>query len=1614
MDFFRLSTSKGIPYLKSLFFLFLFGSFLLRGLHSYAFDVAINDDIRFFSSIKDRSSGSHGAKETVNYIAEAFKKAGLQDVNFLSFDLPVPRVREAFLEIASRRFQLYPLLPNLVVLSTTPPHGIEAKIVYAGRGEWLEVKGKDLKDTIVFWEADSSEFWLHAAALGAKALVYLGSENDSPLAFSKMLSLAPLSFPRFWVSPKDASEIRKILVNEGELKAKIVSSISWKREEIRNVYGFIVGRDERLRKELVILEAPYDSSGFILGNVPGMDEATSIITLLNLSRYFGKNPPKRSILFVSTGGKGEYFAGTRTLAWEMTVSQRDIKREMGNLKGTLDTAVSRLEAINRIISSKEFRNEDDNLLYPMIVTKAKDLIDDLVGFGAYPEGGEDTTTCTALDREECLEIHSKHRLLTLRSIVIKSSFKALSSSELRLARRLMKEIRTDLRKEIEELKLRLALYESFIRFKKALDSYEIVMALSLNVSTLSPFVDIKQQGTLFPLRDDLLKRNRISSALSLARSIASSIPDPVLSQWLRVRSDRNTTPSHRPSYMATYPLSSDPLSIAGFPALAIVPSDGISSLWGTPLDTLENWNGINLFLINDFFEAFLPPFISDPNLKGTVKGGPKGLATLDGSTMFIRKGELFPDRPASGTLVSVMQGNSLFRAMSYHDGSFSIPGVANRRVSYHKLIVEPYGLRKDSGSVAWAANKRILRKESYRVQVAGRRGFTTLVMFPCVQTDVFNIFKPQSLSPLTKATVLDAITETTPSAFWYSRIDGTDVFNISIFMEKNRRFKLLLSDSLMAKDVLFLNAGDKKPEGVGFVIGKDFLNPLHSALDMSLLVGARLSHLERHGVIDQSLEKLYLQGRELTERARKALENLNYAEFWDLFSRGWAALTTSYRLLDKTQRDVLAGVMFFIVLLVPFAYCLERFLFCFVSIYHQIIAFMGLLMISVTVIGWLHPAFALTYSPPMVIIAFLVMGLALMVIWIIFTRFEQEITSVRRSIALMRGAFSATSIGHIRPTQALAIAIDIGASNLHRRPLRTILTCSTIIILTFTIMSFTSLKSIEKPSHVKTGQTALYTGVLVHNPLWFSLGDEAWRTIRTIFQNAEGVLMPRSWLDPEKTESLVLRKDFSKEVAMEGVLGLSHHVPPSLAEIIIRGRWLSEKGDNEILIPSSVARELGISFETSDLPVVNLRGRRFVVSGVFDEEKLNNWKDLNGKPILPFFIEHGSREELREVEVELMESGVEFVDIMSRFRNASPSRIVIVSHETCLKIGGELKAIGATFDKIDPIKFAEEIPFTGNLSFFAGREGKEAFEIKLASSFRYQGLTDVVIPILIVIAICFNTLIGHVQERKREIAVYTSIGLAPRHVGMLFIVEALSLAVLSSVFGYIVAQFIATFGRGLPLFADISLNYSSLASVMSLLLIFATVFMASIYPAVLATRMAMPDVERGWTLPEPQGNVISVDLPFLFRIEEHYAVMKFLEDFIREHQEAGTGVFLADDLYLSPADEMELTFQPDDRFIPVGRCFLIQFSAWLAPFDFGIQQRVRLYCCPARMEDGFKDEWQYVQFHIHIERLSGEANSWYRANRHFVRAIRKAILRWHSLKPEEKAPYVMTDYRLVE
>ena len=81
-----------------------------------------------------------------------------------------------------------------------------------------------------------------------------------------------------------------------------------------------------------------------------------------------------------------------------------------------------------------------------------------------------------------------------------------------------------------------------------------------------------------------------------------------------------------------------------------------------------------------------------------------------------------------------------------------------------------------------------------------------------------------------------------------------------------------------------------------------------------------------------------------------------------------------------------------------------------------------------------------------------------------------------------------------------------------------------------------------------------------------------------------------------------------------------------------------------------------------------------------------------------------------------------------------------------------------------------------------------------------------------------------------------------------------------------------------------------------MVLVIVVVLVSVLYPSKVAGEIAIPDVNRSWTLPEAKGNTLSLTLPFLMTYKEHRSVGGFLYDYFDSHQDVSHGMFSTADV----------------------------------------------------------------------------------------------------------------------
>jgi cell division protein FtsX len=1565
--------------------------------------------IRQLAELKDRSTGTPGCSKAADQIEKAFKALGIERVGRQRFLLPVTQYQPSYLTLKGQRTPIKPLRLNALSPQATPAAGIEGPLYYVGRGELQDFNSIKVAGSIILMEMDSGKNWLNAPMLGARALIYVDRGPTSKWFFEDKRELTSLEFPRFWLPLSQARSLFGSFetVANGLIASGVMlnSSGGWRRLQGENIYALIEGKSPELKEQLLVVEAFYDSTGLIPGMSPGADEASSIFSLLNLARTLSDNPPGRSVLLLATSGHAQTLAGMREFIWPLRSRRREQKKVESELKDRIKRAHEALEVLKEPLVLEQAKGEAADRLRQTLAEQIKSEVDSLsqrlIKLRLEQSG----------EKNQRLIDELAERRLLLRRLGWRSSYQGIEGEELKLLEELIPAAIEENQTILEDGQEQMKCWRSTGRLRRIMSDFELTAFISLHLSSHGNGVGAFNYGFMYDLKPQINRTgiyapinrilNRLSQEVEKELGLTNLFQDTLRPSPLRPWQ----------SYLPDRPaLGGEVSALAGFMGLTLATLNDARPFWGTPYDKPGKLNLAYLEQQSRLISALIEKLTYEPELVSD-RLPLRGFSSLVGRANFIRQGELFPDQPAPGTLILAYQGPSLFYTMVDAGGLFHIRGLADRKNTSHKAILEGFRFSRNSGQIIWAIDKAMTGKDAYRVKMTRSLMEADLVMFACRATTLFDLLEPRTFSYMTKINLIDGRSEAKPLRYWWSRIDTRASTLANIFLEPITPFKLTLSDTVLKRKLILLNSEAANPEGRGYRVEQWPIiaaTEYRVARDMWHLLLPRIANLENHGIKNERIRALQREGIEALERAEGALENLRYDRFMEDARTSWALASRIYNDIEKTQKDVLFGVLFYIALFVPFAYCLERLLFALVDIHKRIVAFLAILGLIIAVIYLVHPAFRLTYSPLVVILAFFILGLSALVALIIIGRFEQEMVLLQQRARQMRGS-------EISRTKAFIAAFVLGVSNLRRRPIRTLLTCVTLIILTFTIMSFTTVKSLRHRGRLRLEEGSQYKGLLMKILNWDSLPPEALATTENKF-NGEALVVPRVWLENEdRTQAPVVPIRLGgKELLAKGIVGLSAQEPKvsNIGGTLSCGRWFRPDERKVVLLPDRVARSLGVSLEEPEKAIVSIWGTDFRVVGCFRGEGLESHLDLDGEPLTPVIFPSEAVMEVTEVEMEAIEAGEEVQVYQSRYQHIPGDLIAIMPFQTLMALGGKLKALAIRpHSPEDTSGLATKLVDRFGLTLFAG-EKEGTFMYYASDALSYSGVPNILIPLLISVLIVLNTMIGSVYERKREIAVYTSVGLAPVHVSFLFIAEALAFAVLSVVLGYLLAQTSAELFASTSLWQGITVNYSSLAGVAAMILVILVVLVSVIYPSRVAASIAIPDVTRAWTLPEPEGSGMKLTLPFLMKYKEQLGIGGYLREYYFAHKDVSHGLFTTDDISLEFYCPREQLFGLAGPNHCEKDCIQVKTRVWLAPFDFGVKQFVHLVFCPSTE---YPDN--YLEIQVTLQREAGEANYWRRINKAFINDLRKQLLIWRSLDNEAQAHYaklLATEHALEE
>ena len=1528
----------------------------------------VRQSMDYFAGLGSRVAGYPGAEEAARHVQQRFGEIGLQGITVHEYDVSIPVDKGGFLKVAvnGEQIQLYGLWPNLVKTSTLPDGGIDGRLIDGGGGEYADMDGVDVEGAVVLMVFNSGDAWLNAAYLGAKALVFIEPDSTVYLEAEKKFLTMPLDMPRFWIDRQAGERLRSHLALAGELAVHLEYRMDWERRPAWNILATIPGYDPLMKEDVIVLEGYYDAMSVVPALAPGAEQASSVTALIELARYFQAHPPARTVVFLATSA-----------------------HHLG-LRGVDD------------FIQRYLRKEDpfiDHMLVRRVVEAAlaRDMIDkDGVRYAIGEEefGGKEALVRSVAEGEAGLVAQIADAALAEGLLRGEGGQLQLAGDRFENRDQLVEELRDD-----EDL--RLALYKDWVDPK--VDSIAVKLFISLDLSSQTDELGVWNSNTSFYYKRYFAPfgKNFMSYARQISRELDYQRRDVLVN---------GISPEGGMSWQTFVPgeisVNSELVLTTGTPALAFVTVNDARFLVDTPLDRVGTVNYGNLakqirVLAGMFHMAFEDPELF-PDFKMRLRDN---LRSLRGRTMVFPRRSIIPDLPRADAVAVVRNGKKKsYKGVrgEYYEvvdgkGDFYV-----NRVRVNNIQIEGYYIDPITGRISYAPDRGVQGDEVYPMQVAmdWRDKEWMVILFPCVAYNFFDIVDPRYLTKLSNVQVFDE-TNGAPVEYGYTIGEGPSAQNEPVgvvFARPGSKVKMGFGAGIMGFRSLLLNSTSvtdkEKAEGEGFEIqpGTSFARTtFQAAQDMWNLDESRIRELRSFAIENQRLNNLHDRAKSELDLAEAAKSELRWSDFVRHTRAAFGLESRAYPDVRSTQDDVIQGIIFFMALVLPCAFFTERLLFTASTIKNQILGFVGVFLVIWIVLWMVHPAFQLS-NPFVILLAFVIIALAVLVMSIISGRFNEQMKKLRTEVAVIHDT-------DVSRSSASLTAFQLGISNMKRRKMRTVLTFSTLLLLTFTVLSFTSISTGMRFNQISRDNEGLYEGILIRSKAWNPMEDSVLEYARSNFSGRAEVA-PRSWYS-NKSKAHIKLKNGDKAHNALGVLGLSPeetHVT-GLDRALVAGRWFEPGEDKVCILPLDMVKESHLDIDLADVGQAQIRvfGNQFTVIGVIDSKRMKDLKDLDDEILTPadFAVTGGQAVQEIAEEEKREKQGLEDTKVVIKpFVHLEPANTLILPYHTLRNVGSgnPLQSVAVRFaDGGDVRDEVEEFLSRLAVTLFAGikEQGDEYIKVSIYSSLgltTFSGMSNLFIPMLIASLIVLNTMMGSVYERFREIGIYSSVGLAPGHISWLFLAESCVYSVLGVVAGYLSGQVVAKVLIEFGLLGGFTLNYSSVAAVLSCMLVIAVVMLSTIYPARKAAQMAVPDVTRRWKLPPPEGDQWDFEFPFTVSGHEVLGLSVFLIGYFDSYSEESIGTFYTDGAQLGRED------------MPNGEGFLIDMNIWLAPFDLGVSQHVTVRAMP-------EDEHNIYSVGLGIKRLSGEDASWRRVNQRFMNVIRKQFLIWRTIDAEAKDSY---------
>jgi hypothetical protein len=855
-------------------------------------------------------------------------------------------------------------------------------------------------------------------------------------------------------------------------------------------------------------------------------------------------------------------------------------------------------------------------------------------------------------------------------------------------------------------------------------------------------------------------------------------------------------------------------------------------------------------------------------------------------------------------------------------------------------------------------------------------------VFRCSQVSVLEVLDPRNLRraipwsyiPAGSFSVYERSTKTTP--LFYSLYYAPSYGIASAFVQPKTDVVITFVP-IPGEDprplIIYANSTVANPEGSGYVVEGNIIirnSAFQAAKDMFLIAEKRYKDMSSLNVRNLYVEKLLnMTGLYLNE-AESAYKALDYEKAYSSSLLGLSLASKVYNEVMSLQSESSYSLLFFTALLLPFSIFFERLVFSYEG-KKRIISIISVLLFSFLVFYLVHPAFHVMTLAPMSIIGIALFYFELVVILILSSKIKESVEQ-----------FSTKILGyHKVATEKLGVTLHslfTSVDEMRQRPLTSFSVLLTIIILVAAQSAFLSLSYETTIQRVYYSRIPPFNYILLKNGYGYPpdrMGGifdiKSVQSLYTLVENSFYV-SPRVWLYPVATYpngisiSLISSKGEVYTVTPLVILGLAQE------EAKVRFN-ISSFDQNDAIISSDVASQLKVKL--GDKLYLRGVGLNLTIVKIITENS-TNFNDIDGYSLLPIDP---------IVSPELSRGVLVRPNVMPQA--LSLSNVIIIPWRVALDYGGFISSI-ALIPKVSVNEtvfeeVGDSLPIIMHTSVYLGYNNKTC-SVNAIFSYVIHGW-ELVMPTVVVLSALniVSAMISSVYQRRKEIVIYTSLGLSPLGAILMFLTEALSFAITAIIIGYLFGFAL----NGLFIYFNLlpktfSFNFTSVFIVVSLGVTIGSCLIAAVYPAIVASKMIVPSLERKWKFPtRPKGDLWELPLPINMRDKnETIALLAYLKEYYEGSGAERPGYVVTE----------VTSFKPESGYMTL--------KVGLTPLESGTYQEVKI-------ESVFNESYKVFNLFVTLRRLSGSYEIWLSRNIDFVDDLRKQSLLWSSLPQDYRKRY---------